>query len=131
MNLNKLLHLCLIILITTITVNKNFGNNIQETDKKMIRPEYLKPGDTIAIVAPSGILNNHQTYIENAKRCIQKDRGLSIPNCPIKVDFEVGFEVVFEIKFEVIFEVIFRSSIFHLNYLKSFIASKACESFKF
>ena len=29
-------------------------------------------------------------YIENAKRCIQKDRGLSIPNCPIKVDFEVG-----------------------------------------
>ena len=30
------------------------------------------------------------TYVENAKRCIQKDRGLSIPNCPIKVDFEVG-----------------------------------------
>ena len=29
-------------------------------------------------------------YVENAKRCIQKDRGLSIPNCPIKVDFEVG-----------------------------------------
>ena len=71
MNLNKLLHLCLIILITTITVNKNFGNNIQETDKKMIRPEYLKPGDTIAIVAPSGILNNHQTYIENAKKLLE------------------------------------------------------------
>ena len=30
------------------------------------------------------------TYVENAKTCIQKDRGLSIPNCPIKVDFEVG-----------------------------------------
>lgn len=29
-------------------------------------------------------------YIENAKRCIQTDRGLSIPNCPIKVDFEIG-----------------------------------------
>ena len=29
-------------------------------------------------------------YIENTKRCIQKDRGLSIPNCPIKVDFEIG-----------------------------------------
>ena len=29
-------------------------------------------------------------YIENAKRRIQTDRGLSIPNCPIKVDFEVG-----------------------------------------
>lgn len=30
------------------------------------------------------------TYIENARRCIQTDRGLSIPGCPIKVDFEVG-----------------------------------------
>jgi len=29
-------------------------------------------------------------YIENARECIQRDRGLSIPNCPIKVDFEVG-----------------------------------------
>jgi DNA polymerase I-like protein with 3'-5' exonuclease and polymerase domains len=29
-------------------------------------------------------------YIENARRCIQLDRGLSIPNCPIKVDFEIG-----------------------------------------
>jgi DNA polymerase I-like protein with 3'-5' exonuclease and polymerase domains len=29
-------------------------------------------------------------YIANAKRCIQTDRGLSIPNCPIKVDFEIG-----------------------------------------
>ena len=31
-----------------------------------------------------------ETYIENARRCIQTDRGLSIPGCPIKVDFEVG-----------------------------------------
>ena len=29
-------------------------------------------------------------YIENARRCIQTDRGLSIPDCPIKVDFEIG-----------------------------------------
>ena len=29
-------------------------------------------------------------YVKNAKECIQRDRGLSIPNCPIKVDFEVG-----------------------------------------
>lgn len=29
-------------------------------------------------------------YIENAKRCIQTDRGLSIPGSPIKVDFEIG-----------------------------------------
>ena len=31
-----------------------------------------------------------ETYIENAKRCIQTDRGLSIPDSPIKVDFEIG-----------------------------------------
>ena len=30
------------------------------------------------------------TYVENVRKCIQKDRGLSIPNCPIKVDFEIG-----------------------------------------
>ena len=30
------------------------------------------------------------TYIESARECIQRDRGLSIPDCPIKVDFEVG-----------------------------------------
>jgi DNA polymerase I-like protein with 3'-5' exonuclease and polymerase domains len=30
------------------------------------------------------------TYIDNARRCIQKDRGLTIPGCPIKVDFEIG-----------------------------------------
>jgi len=29
-------------------------------------------------------------YVKNAKECIQRDRGLSIPGCPIKVDFEVG-----------------------------------------
>jgi DNA polymerase I-like protein with 3'-5' exonuclease and polymerase domains len=29
-------------------------------------------------------------YIRNARACIQKDRGLSIPGCPIKVDFEIG-----------------------------------------
>jgi DNA polymerase I-like protein with 3'-5' exonuclease and polymerase domains len=30
------------------------------------------------------------TYIKNTRECIQRDRGLSIPNCPIKVDFEIG-----------------------------------------
>ena len=29
-------------------------------------------------------------YIENTRKCIQTDRGLSIPGCPIKVDFEIG-----------------------------------------
>lgn len=30
------------------------------------------------------------TYVENVRKAIQKDRGLSIPSCPIKVDFEIG-----------------------------------------
>lgn len=29
-------------------------------------------------------------YIKHARECIQIDRGLSIPGCPIKVDFEIG-----------------------------------------
>jgi len=29
-------------------------------------------------------------YIKNTKAMIQKDRGLSIPGCPINVDFEIG-----------------------------------------
>ena len=31
-----------------------------------------------------------EEYITNTKRMIQTDRGLSIPGCPIKVDFEIG-----------------------------------------
>jgi muramoyltetrapeptide carboxypeptidase len=71
MNLNKLIYLCLIILTTIITVNKNFANNIEEMNDNLIRPEYLKAGDTIAIVAPSGILNDHQNYIDKAKNLLE------------------------------------------------------------
>lgn len=31
-----------------------------------------------------------EIYVKNARECIQRDRGLSIPGCPIKVDFEIG-----------------------------------------
>lgn len=31
-----------------------------------------------------------EEYIRNTKECIQRDRGLSIEGCPIKVDFEIG-----------------------------------------
>ena len=30
------------------------------------------------------------TWAINMRNCIQKDRGISIPNCPIEVDFEIG-----------------------------------------
>ncbi len=37
------------------------------TPKKLIQPPYLKAGDTVAIVAPSGILKNRTREIEQAK----------------------------------------------------------------
>ena len=38
--------------------------------KSTIKPDYLKSGDTIAIIAPSGVLNNRNQAIENAKKLI-------------------------------------------------------------
>ena len=49
-------------LMTKNKKNKNF--------KSLIKPDYLKPGDTIAIIAPSGVLNNRNQAIENAKKLI-------------------------------------------------------------
>ncbi|TVZ58133.1 muramoyltetrapeptide carboxypeptidase [Flavobacteriaceae bacterium MAR_2010_105] len=50
-----------------------FGNgnglaqtNTVKTQKKLIRPNDLKPGDTVAIVAPSGILKGKQGEIQQA-----------------------------------------------------------------
>lgn len=37
------------------------------SQEKFIKPSYLKVGDTVAIVAPAGILKNRETTIENAK----------------------------------------------------------------
>ena len=38
-------------------------------------------------------------YMEIVKDCIQKDRGMSIPNCPVGCDFDVGEDYSFG-KFE-------------------------------
>ena len=71
MNLNKLFYLCLTILITINTTTKIFSKNLKEMDNNLIRPEYLKAGDTIAIVAPSGVLNDHENYINKAKKLLE------------------------------------------------------------
>ena len=39
--------------------------------KTLKQPPYLKPGDTVAIVAPSGILKNRTTEIEQAKTLLK------------------------------------------------------------
>ena len=44
---------------------------------KLIRPSYLKQGDTVAIVAPSGILLNRTKEIEQAKTLL-KSWGLNV-----------------------------------------------------
>lgn len=40
----------------------------QSKPMKLIQPDYLKVGDTIAIVAPAGILSNRQFVIDKAKK---------------------------------------------------------------
>ena len=50
---------------TLMTKNKKNKNL-----KSLIKPDYLKSGDTIAIIAPSGVLNNRNQAIENAKKNI-------------------------------------------------------------
>jgi muramoyltetrapeptide carboxypeptidase len=43
----------------------------QEKTNELITPPYLKKGDTIAIVAPAGILKNRQATIQKAKRLVE------------------------------------------------------------
>ena len=71
MNLNKLFYLCLTILMTINTTTKIFSKDLKEMDNNLIRPEYLKVGDTIAIIAPSGVLNDHENYINKAKKLLE------------------------------------------------------------
>ena len=49
----------------------------QNNSYKLIQPPYLKSGDTVAIVAPSGILKNRTTEIEKAKNLL-KSWGLHV-----------------------------------------------------
>lgn len=46
-------------------------------NNKLIKPEYLTKGDTIAIVAPSGVLKNYNNYINKAKELL-KSWGLNV-----------------------------------------------------
>jgi len=46
-------------------------NNAHTNTMKLIQPPYLKAGDTVAIVAPSGILNGRSGEIERAKALLK------------------------------------------------------------
>ena len=71
MNLNKLFYLFFTILITINVTTEISSKNLKEMDNNLIRPEYLKAGDTIAIVAPSGVLNDQENYIKKAKKLLE------------------------------------------------------------
>ena len=67
-----LIRCCLVMFIMTITTGL-----AQQSSIKMIQPPYLKAGDTVAIVAPSGILNNRETEVERSKTLL-KSWGLNV-----------------------------------------------------
>ena len=46
---------------------QNKSDTSSKMTSKLIQPPYLKAGDTVAIVAPSGILKNRADEIERAK----------------------------------------------------------------
>lgn len=57
--IQKLVVFCLVLFVSIST----FG---QDDDQTYIRPPYLSPGDTVAIVAPAGILKNREKSISKA-----------------------------------------------------------------
>jgi muramoyltetrapeptide carboxypeptidase len=57
--------------------NSTSSNYETSMPKKLIQPPYLKAGDTIAIVAPSGVLNNREKEIDHAKTLL-KSWGLNV-----------------------------------------------------
>ena len=67
----SLIFLILIINFTNLFSSELISNN------KLIKPNYLKKGDTVAIVAPSGVLKNHDSYLIKAKELL-KSWGLNV-----------------------------------------------------
>ena len=47
------------------------NNSTIKTPSKLIQPPYLKAGDTVAIVAPSGVLKNRTDEVSRAKKLLE------------------------------------------------------------
>ena len=66
------------LIFLTLMINyTNLFSSELTFDNKLIKPEYLKIGDTVAIVAPSGVLKNYDNYIAKAKSLL-KEWGLNV-----------------------------------------------------
>lgn len=72
MRLQNYLHL---IFFCFLLIHYSFGQTLSDTVTKnmntLTQPDYLKQGDTVAIVAPSGILKNRADEIEHAKKLLK------------------------------------------------------------
>jgi len=81
MFLNRKLYciICIVLMLpkTLKAQETNLSKVNTEMTKKLIQPPYLKAGDTVAIVAPSGILNNRENEIEQAINLL-KSWGLNV-----------------------------------------------------
>lgn len=73
MSKNRFIIITLLVFLFTgtnamLSQNTNFKNSIEN----LIQPPYLKAGDTVAIVAPSGILKHRNEEVERAKRLLKQ-----------------------------------------------------------
>ncbi len=62
-------HIVFLFFAILLVVNVNAQNgtdNSTEMTSKLIQPPYLKAGDTVAIVAPSGVLKNREREVQQA-----------------------------------------------------------------
>ncbi|WP_299120873.1 LD-carboxypeptidase [uncultured Winogradskyella sp.] len=58
--------------LSTAFYAQNETDNSFEMTSKLIQPPYLKAGDTVAIVAPSGILKNREREVQQAVDLLKK-----------------------------------------------------------
>lgn len=65
---STIFQICIAIIlgINSCALAQNEIDNSTEMTSKLIRPPYLKAGDTVAIVAPSGILKNREREVQQA-----------------------------------------------------------------
>ena len=71
----KSYYLCLLVVILLMRGNdinaQTETDNSTEMTSKLIQPPYLKAGDTVAIVAPSGILKNREGEVQQAVKLLE------------------------------------------------------------
>jgi len=60
------------ILFFSLNAIGNCQNTTENQSLEMIQPPYLKAGDTVAIVAPSGILKNREREVQQAKDLLKR-----------------------------------------------------------